>query len=62
MRARGAEDFVFTGTFAQAVTPIGMSVPPLMTKAIADSIVDAVLQPYGASIAGAIAPNVAVHE
>ncbi len=44
------EDYVFTGTVAQAATRIGMSVPPLMTKAIADAVYDVILRPYHAAI------------
>jgi DNA (cytosine-5)-methyltransferase 1 len=37
MRSSGfADDLVLTGTVGRAATRIGMSVPPLMTKAIAD--------------------------
>lgn len=46
------EDLVFTGTVAQAATRIGMSVPPLMTKAIADDLYECVLRPYHESIRG----------
>jgi len=38
------EDTQFTGTLAQAVTRIGMSVPPLVTKAIGDMLYDRVLR------------------
>ncbi len=40
------DDYVFTGTVAQAATRIGMCVPPLMTKAIADVLYEFVLRPY----------------
>lgn len=46
------EDFVLTGTVAQAATRIGMSVPPLVTKAIADDLYECVLRPYHESIRG----------
>ena len=40
------DDYQFTGTVAQAATRIGMSVPPLMAKAIADAVYAGVLRPY----------------
>lgn len=40
------EDYAFTGTLSQACERIGMSVPPLMMKAVADAIVEGVLEPY----------------
>ena len=45
------DDFVFTETVAQAAIRIGMSVPPLMTKAVGDAVYEEVLQPYHAAIA-----------
>ena len=46
------DDFLWTGTVAQAAIRIGMSVPPLMTKAVGDAVYEEVLQPYHAAIAG----------
>ena len=40
------DDFVFTGTVAQAAIRLGMSVPPLMAKAIGESVYERVLRPY----------------
>jgi DNA (cytosine-5)-methyltransferase 1 len=45
------DDFVFTGTVGQAAERIGMSVLPLMAKAIADTVYQIVLQPYHVAIA-----------
>jgi DNA-cytosine methyltransferase len=40
------DDFILTGTFGQASERICRMVPPLLTKAIAESIYEAVLKPY----------------
>jgi DNA (cytosine-5)-methyltransferase 1 len=44
------DDFVFTGTVAQAAIRLGMSVPPLMTKVIAEVVLERVLNPYRVNI------------
>jgi DNA (cytosine-5)-methyltransferase 1 len=40
------DDFVLTGTLAQAAERVCRMVPPLMTKALADSVFENVLKPY----------------
>lgn len=51
MRASSfADDFVLTGTVGQAATRIGMSVPPLLTKAIGDAVYEIVLRSYHAHV------------
>jgi site-specific DNA-cytosine methylase len=44
------EDFVLTGTFGQASERICRMVPPLLTKAIAESVYTKVLLPYAEKI------------
>ena len=41
------DDYVFTGTLAQAAERVCRMVPPPMTKAIAEALYDRVLRPYG---------------
>ena len=41
------DDYVCTGTLAQAVERVCRMVPPPLTKALADRIYDRVLRPYG---------------
>jgi site-specific DNA-cytosine methylase len=40
------DDFVLTGTLSQAAERVCRMVPPLLTKAIAESLYEKVLQPY----------------
>lgn len=40
------DDFVLTGTLSQAAERVCRMVPPLLTKAIAESVYEKVLQPY----------------
>jgi DNA-cytosine methyltransferase len=46
------DDFVLTGTIEDAVTAICNMVPPLLTKAIAESVYERVLKPYRESGGG----------
>jgi len=46
------DDFTLTGTVGQAATRIGMCVPPLMAKAVAQAIYEGVLKPYHDSLRG----------
>jgi DNA (cytosine-5)-methyltransferase 1 len=40
------DDFILTGTFGQASERICRMVPPLLTKAIAESVYEKILKPY----------------
>ena len=40
------DDFVLTGTLGQAAERVCRMVPPLLTKAIAESVYEKVLQPF----------------
>ena len=40
------DDFVLTGTLSQASERVCRMVPPLLTKAIAESVYEKILQPY----------------
>jgi DNA (cytosine-5)-methyltransferase 1 len=40
------DDFVLTGTLGQAAERVCRMVPPLLTKAIAESVYEKILKPY----------------
>jgi site-specific DNA-cytosine methylase len=51
------DDYIFTGTLAQAAERMGNAVPPLLMKAIAESIYEKALQPFHQTFANWTSPS-----